>query len=140
MGNNNVAFVETPDYAIIMVRHRTMIGDIDMLYCINDHKQINKIETIDRVNKKVKISSGPPLLPNTAGLLKNTRGILSDSVSLCFKDKEPSMQTLFNATDVLNQCIDKKDSEMWVYPTIDSICKDKPVRYLIIAGTLTEKN
>jgi len=98
MGNKHPTFTPTPGYAIIMIRQPTVMGPIDMYYCVNDEKQIGKIDRIDRGNKRIEVLSG--------------KGTLSITL-----DSEPSQETFLHAVNELKTNIDPK-SEIWFFPSV----------------------
>ena len=119
MGNKNSAFVDTVGYAIIMVRQFTLMGTIDMFYYINDKKQINRINKIDRVAKNIEIASG--------------KGVV-----LHFDNREPSETTFLNTSNVLKKGTGSTD-EIWFFPTPGAFCKNEGVRYHFVNDILVPK-
>lgn len=119
MGNKNSTYEDTRGYAIIMVRDFTLMGPLDLYYCINDKQQIHRITEINREEKKVFVSG-------------------KDTYVLYFDNRYPSCDTFLNAAHVLKKGTEP-GTEIYFFPTPGAFCKNEGICYHFDKKVLVRK-
>jgi hypothetical protein len=110
----------TPGYAIIMIRQPTIMGPIDTYYCVNDEKQIGKIDRIDRENKRIKVLSDKGTLDITL-------------------NNEPSQETFLHAVNELKESNIDSASDIWFFQSVHKFLNEEGMRYKLVNGFLMHK-